>query len=89
MTSLLTSGSIGAIAAALAAAQADIRPATEDGKGNFGTYATLKSIHAAIRDAMAKNGLAYVQGLADAEGGRLAVVTRLVHTSGEWMEWTR
>jgi hypothetical protein len=47
-------------------------------------YANLAGVRAAIRDPLAKNGLAIVQGPRKAEGG-VEVETMILHKSGEWI----
>lgn len=46
------------------------------------TYASLSAIIEAIREPLIKNGLTYVQF----PSGQNGLTTRLMHTSGEWME---
>lgn len=86
------SDSIAKIAPALVAAQAAFPPIMKDGKNPAfkSKYATLDGIMAAVRPALAANGLAVVQGAIhpETDGGKLvglAVESVLVHTSGEWM----
>lgn len=86
------SESIAHIAPALVAAQAAFPSIVKDGKNPAfrSRYATLDGIMAAVRPALAANGLAVVQGAIhpETDGGKLvglAVESVLVHTSGEWM----
>ena len=86
------SDSIAQIAPALVAAQAAFPPIVKDGKNPAfrSKYATLDGIMAAIRPALAANGLAVVQGAIhpETDGGKLvglAVESILIHASGEWM----
>ncbi len=87
------SPTIGALAGALALAQGEIGHAGKDrdvrirlkAGGEYGyRYATLAAIHDAIRQPLAKNGLAISQ-LASAHGQHVRVVTLLIHSSGEWI----
>lgn len=93
------SDSTGAIAGALAAAQAAFASvaATRTAKirtkagGEFGySYADLASVINATRPALASNGLAVVQ-LPRVGDHSIVVTTLLLHRSGEWiseeMEW--
>lgn len=84
----MTGGSptLGALAAALAAAQAEMHHASKDGKNPHfrSTYATLASVLDATRPLLAKHKIAIVQ-LATAEGKLARVETRLIHESGEWI----
>ena len=87
------SDSIAKIGPALVAAQGAFGPITKDGKNPAfrSRYATLDGIMAAVRPALAANGLAVVQGVIHPEtgdGGKLVGITVesvLVHASGEWM----
>jgi hypothetical protein len=86
------SDSIAKIAPALVAAQAAFPSIVKDGKNPAfrSKYATLDGIMAAVRPALAANGLAVVQGAIhpETDGPKLvglAVESVLVHTSGEWM----
>lgn len=87
MSNLTTSPEIGELAAALAKAQGEMTVAHNDGKNPHfrSTYATLASIHQAAVGPLARNGLAVVQapGLVD---GTVTLTTRLIHSSGQWME---
>lgn len=83
----LQSDSIAKLADALAKAQKAIKPAAKDSTNpHFGSkYADLASVWEACREPLADNGLALVQMPQAAEGGTV-LVTRLLHTSGEWIE---
>lgn len=82
------SESINELAAALAKAQAAIRPAVKD-KTNpafRSKYADLSAVWEACREALTSNGLSVVQFPVDAaEPGRVALETTLLHTSGQWL----
>lgn len=87
------SASIGAIAAALAKAQGAMSHASKDREGNvikdgkklysYG-YATLASVLDAVREPLAMHGLSIVQLPEDAGEKGVALVTWLIHASGEW-----
>jgi hypothetical protein len=87
---LRTSPEVGELAKALAAAQGQIRTAEFDrvNPAFKSGYATLASIYTACRAALSSQGIAVVQALSDGEGGRIACSTRLLHSSGQWMEST-
>lgn len=85
MESLRTSESIDQIATALAAAQGMIEPADKDAKSHQAKYATLLSVREASRIPLSKNGLALIQSPVFHDG-RIAVITRIIHTSGQWIE---
>lgn len=90
MSELRTSEQLDALAAALAKAQGNIGTAAFDRENPHfrSRYATLESVYAACRGALAAQGLAVVQALADGPTGRLALTTRLLHASGQWLEST-
>lgn len=84
--------SIGKLAAALAAAQADIKNPQRNrevtvqtktgGKYKF-KYATLDAIIDCVRGPLTKNGLWFTQTMATNIDGRLCLITTLMHSSGE------
>lgn len=67
----------------LVAALAEIRNPPLDGKANYGRYATLPACLETARQTLAKHNLAVIQ-MTYVDPDRL--VTRLVHSSGEWVE---
>ena len=79
--------SIAALATALAKAQGQIAPASKDAENPFykSHYADLASIWEACRGPLSANGLAVIQSPIDAGAGRVGLLTRLVHSSGEWI----
>ena len=83
------SDSIAALAAALAKAQAKIKPAEKDSDNPFfkSKYADLASVQTACREHLAANGLCVIQlPRTVAEG--VEVETMLAHASGEWIAET-
>jgi hypothetical protein len=82
------SPTIGAIAAALAKAQAAFKPAIKDASNPFfkSKYCDLAGALDAVRDALSVNGLALVQST-DA-GDKMVLHTTLLHASGEWISST-
>lgn len=86
------SDGIGALAAALAKAQASIPPIKRDktarinsDKGGYSySYADLATIMDAIREPLATNGLAVLQTVETGDG-LVVVETMLAHSSGEWI----
>lgn len=80
------SQTIGHLAAALAAAAPALREARKDRANSHlkSRYATLESYIEAVREPLAVQGVAVVQGVS-ADAGRVTVTTRLAHASGEWM----
>jgi len=77
-----------ALAAALAKAQAEIRPAHMDRTNPHlrTKYASLASVQQAARPIF-EHGLSYVQ-LPDYDGQLVRLTTRLMHESGEFIEFT-
>lgn len=82
-----TSESIVEIAKALAAFQGAVRSpkATTENPFFKSKYATLNQIQDAIREEALKNGLAIIQS-AGGNGEGVTITTRVIHTSGEWIE---
>ena len=80
-----TSDTITKIAAALVAFNSECPEVVFDKENKFlgNKYATLSAILKTIRQPLAKNGLTVFQGL-NTEG----LVTRIIHSSGEWIEST-
>lgn len=86
---MTTSEQINEIAAALAKAQASMKNAAlSKVNPHFkNRYADLPAIRDAVTPALAANGIAVVQTLdAASEGAGYCVLTRLLHTSGQWVE---
>ena len=77
---------LGELAAALAAAQAQIEGAKKDSANPFfkSTYADLASVWAACRKPLTDHGLAVLQ----APVGIGTVTTMLLHKSGQWVKAT-
>ena len=78
------------LAAALAKAQAEIRPAVKDSENPHfrSRYADLAAVWEACRTALTGNGLAVVQLPQVSERGTVAVETVLLHESGEFIAGT-
>jgi|688.fasta_scaffold465860_1 hypothetical protein len=75
--------------AAFAAMQGELKPALKESDNPFfkSRYADFAACKATAQQAMAKNGLAAIQGiLTDIERGLIGVETRIVHKSGQWIE---
>ena len=82
-----TSEQIDQLATALAAAQAEMKNAKLNKQNPHfkSRYADLAEIRDTVTPPLAKHGIAAVHGMDTAENG-LAVVTRLIHKSGQWIE---
>lgn len=83
------SEAIGELSAALSKAQSELAPAKLNAKNPFfnSTYADLASVWTACRNALSKNGLSVAQGT-DVGDKSVIVETRLMHSSGQWLEGT-
>lgn len=83
-----TSEQINEIAAATAKAQGAMRPAVKDATNPAfkSKYADWASIVESMRAPCAANGLTVWQDVELTEAG-VAVTTRIVHTSGQWVEF--
>ena len=83
-----TSPTIGAIAAALAKAQAAMGGAAKDSANLFfnSSYADLESVTETLRKPATDNDLSWVQSGALLGDGTFAVTTILAHKSGEWIK---
>ena len=82
-----SSESIKNLAEALCNAQATMGGAVKDSANPFfkSSYADLTSVIKAIKQPFTDNGLSYTQFPVTNEHG-IGVITRLMHTSGEWLE---
>lgn len=83
-----TSDSIKEIATALSKAQASIHGAKKDTANPFfkSKYADLASVWDACREALTANGLSIVQMTDQSEKDEVIVETRILHSSGEFIE---
>ena len=81
-----TSESINELGAALAKAQADIKDAAKDRQGYGYKYADLATVLQIVRPALAAQGIAVLQDTQTMTDGHVAVATRLLHSSGQWIE---
>lgn len=85
-----TSESITKLSAALLKAQRSIKFAEKNAKNDHfrNRYADLSAVIDAIKPALNEAGIAFLQLPAPSEPGTLALTTRLLHESGEWLEST-
>jgi hypothetical protein len=84
----MQSETIGAVAAALSKAQADITGALKDSSNPFfkSKYADLASCWDACRKQLAANNLAVIQTIyVHWDSGQTMLSTTLAHSSGEWI----
>jgi hypothetical protein len=82
-----TSETIEKLALALCSAQGEMGGAVKGSANPFfkTSYADLTSVIRVIKEPCFKNGLSYIQFPIRNENG-VGVVTRLMHTSGQWLE---
>ena len=82
------SESIKELATALSKVQGELTYAKKDSANPFfkSRYADLESVWDACRDLLARNGLSVIQMPGNYFEGRMWLVTRLCHSSGEWIE---
>jgi hypothetical protein len=85
-----TSETISKIAPALLKAQRAITFAVKDAKNPHfkSTYADLGSVIDSCKPALNEAGIAFMQMPAPSDPGTIALTTRLIHESGEWIEST-
>lgn len=85
---MTTSEQIHEIATALAAAQGQLKPAIKDATNPAfrSKYADLTAVWDAVRGPLSGHGIAVVQEAITVEDG-VAVITRLIHSSGQWLEF--
>lgn len=86
-----SSDTIDALCAAIVAAQAEFPAVPKTTRGQVGNavrmYADLATTIETVRPILAKHGLGCVQFPATTgKAGHVAIGTRLLHTSGQWME---
>lgn len=88
-----TSESIQEIGTALAKAQSEMENLEKSGKnpafkneGGARPYSTLSNVLDEVRPKLSKHGIAILQVPVNGEDGAVGVVTRLIHSSGQWME---
>ena len=88
--SMKTSDSIAKLAPALLAAQKAITFAAKDTANPFfkTKYADLPCVIDAIKGPLNDAGIVFTQSASPSEPGFLAMTTRLIHESGEWIEDT-
>ena len=85
-----TSDSIKQIAEALVSAQKEIKFAVKDSTNPHykSKYANINSVIDAVKKPLNDNNIAILQSLSPSDDGKLHLTTRLIHSSGEWIEDT-
>jgi len=76
------------VSLALTQAQAEFKSAVKNNTNPFlkNKYANLGDVIDAIKEALAKHGLAFLQESHLLENDTYRVTTRILHKSGEWIE---
>lgn len=85
-----TSESIKQISPALLVAQQQMTFAAKDSKNPHfkNTYAGLPAVIDAVKEALNRNNIVFMQSASPSDDGKLHLTTRLLHQSGEWIEDT-
>ena len=85
-----TSDSIKQIAEALVSAQKEIKFAAKDSTNPHfkSKYANINSVIEAVKAPLNNNNIAILQSLSPSDDNKLHLTTRLIHSSGEWIEDT-
>jgi len=83
-----TSESINEIAAALAKAQAKMENVAKDRENPHfrSRYATLAGVLDEVRGKLSEQGISIYQAPVNGEASNIGVATRLLHSSGQWIE---
>lgn len=72
----------------LVEAQAEFETLPKDKAGYGYNYTDLDTVISCTRPILKKHGLGFMQMLSTLEGNQPAITTRLIHSSGEWIEDT-
>lgn len=83
-----TSSEIGKLFPAIVKAQAQVKAAAKDATNPHfkSKYADLGAVWEAVSEALRANDLAIIQAPGEVIEGKLHIHTRLIHSSGEWLE---
>lgn len=83
-----SSENINELAAAMAKFQAEVKPAVKGSSNPYfkSKYADLQACWDCCREALVKNGLSVAQGSRENNGELVTIDTRLMHSSGQWLE---
>ena len=85
-----TSDQLDKIAPALLASQKAVTHALKDSTNPHfrSKYADVSAVIEAVKEPLNANGISFLQSPSPSEDGRLPLTTRLLHTSGQWIEDT-
>lgn len=83
-----TSEEINEIAKAVSSLQGNMKPALKDSTNPHfkAKFSSIAAIWEAIRDLLLLHGLCVLQDALTTEHG-IAIITRIIHTSGQWLEF--
>lgn len=81
-----TSESVAEIGPAMVAAFNEMTTVSKDSDGHYGRYVTLGAVLAFAKPILASHGLAVQQYPTVSDPGSVQIVTRMWHTTGEWVE---
>jgi len=86
-TNVTSTPEIGSLALALSKAQGEFDIASKDSDNSFhkSKYASIDDVLMAIRPYLSKNGLAILQ-FPSGNINEICITTRLIHSSGQWIE---
>jgi ERF superfamily len=79
------SDALGNLSEALSKAQGDMRTVKNERVAHYGKYADLAALVRSVRGPLSSNGLSYIQRIV-IRGSSHLLLTRLCHSSGEWIE---
>jgi hypothetical protein len=85
---MTTSNTVKDIQTALIEARAEIENLNPSAKGYSYTYVPLEKVIDHLKEILPKHGLGYIQLPSGGSGETIGLSTRIVHSSGEWIEDT-
>lgn len=85
---LYNSPEINEIAGALAKAQGEFKPVLCNKENPYfkSSYADIDTVVRSVRQPLAKNNLSFIQQIRSSSDGITMLHTKLMHTSGQWIE---
>lgn len=85
---MTTSNTVKDIQSALIEARQDIENLNPSAKGYSYTYVPLEKVIDHLKSVLPKHGLGYIQLPSGGSGETIGLSTRIIHSSGEWIEDT-
>ena len=82
---MIKSDQINELAAALTKAQSEIETAKKDSKAYSYSYSDLSTVIAAVKPALNKHGISFLQLIEDGDTNTVKVTTLLLHSSGQFI----